>query len=243
MYEPLPTAPSSPIPPGGPGKAYSPIDTMQAAFQHIFAHLRGHGQVMAAWFVMFISLMVVNIMLTVGFIVGMETRAIDPGTGIALLYGGIFGITVLLVPIVSIFWYGYQKALLIEVDGGDPVSLARIGHLGWGSIATVLGVFAAGCGLSFVGLLCCYVGVFFVAIPFRFVFLIAVDQEVGVMEAYGRAWTLFRSRMKDHVLALLVVFVVSMIGSAIPLIGGAITFPLLEAFDVLTYRTFVPKRT
>jgi uncharacterized membrane protein len=223
-------------PPAAPASGeYSPIDTMQAAFAHLSANPMGHVVVVGVYFFL------VYLIVCAGFGAGFATLlAVGPdshGPGFILAIYGIGALIGLVsAPLGACFWDGYEAATLREIDGQEPVTLGAVGRLALANLAAVLGLLVVNCALSAVGLLCCYVGVFFAMIPFRFAFLVAVDRGVGVGEALAVAWSTFRARMKDHFAGFLTAVVVYLVCSAIPIIGPMAAVPLLVTFEVFTYR-------
>jgi hypothetical protein len=219
---------------------YDPLAILSATFDHLRENPVGHIKLSLVLFFV-LQGVIWGTMCFGGFgmVAGLIATDGDKDAQLALMmlfYLGIFGILCVLLPPVMFFYYGYQKATLDEVDGKGPVGPGVAAKAAMSMLGAIIPLMAVQCGASIVGMLMCYVGVFFTSVPLRYAFLIKADRDVPVMDAVALAWEGFWAKPGAHLLSMLVVFLVAMVFSYIPLVGPMIVWPMMAVFEAKSYR-------
>lgn len=228
-----------------------PIPLLTRTVDHLRAHPEGHIQLAIAQFALVVGVTFVSICAGVGGsllfgIAGALLSAGSDGDGLGgllvlLFYPLMAFIMLLVLPPLTMLYFGYQSATLDEIDGKDAVSIGRVITLVTGSLGALAGLVAVGCGMSLLGLMLCYVGIFITSLPFKFAHLIRHDRQVGLGEALGLAWRGFMADPGSHAVIMVVEFVFAMVLSYIPLIGPMVLWPVLSVFDAMAYRELYPR--
>ena len=235
------------------GVKIDPIALLTRTADHLRAHPNGHIAVGIGQFVISTAVAMLAICgglggsLVIGVASAILAAASDGGAGQVLatlvsllIYPFMFFGMLLILPPLVLVYLGYQSATLDEVDGKEDVTIGKVIAIVTGSVGALLALVAVLCGLNLVGVMMCYVGVFFTALPFRYAHLIRYDRKVGVGEALGLAWRGFMAEPGTHAIIFVVEMVISMVLAYIPLIGPAIVWPVLSVFDTLAYRELYP---
>ncbi|MBM4368263.1 MAG: hypothetical protein FJ102_18770 [Deltaproteobacteria bacterium] len=233
-----------------------PLALLGHAINHLKANPEGHVLVAVSQFVL------VNVMtfafifcgLCGGLFVAVPATIAAAGSGASsqdaeaimalsslLVYPLIFGAVLLILPIVTMLYVGYQCAALDEIDGKDKVKLAKVGSVLTSAVGAIVAITLLQCGASLVGVMLCYVGVFLTALPFKWAHLIRYDRKVGTMDALGLAWDGFMANPTAHFAAMAVEMVLSMVLAYIPLIGPMVLWPVVAVFDAMAYREVYPR--
>lgn len=233
------------------GMKIDAIALLTKTVDHLKANAKGHIEVAIAQFVF-------TLLLTFGWIClggfamiggGIGGAVIDGalggeglGTLLGLLGYALFFVSFALVlPILIVLYFGYQSATLDEVDGKGPVSIRGVWGIITASIGALFALTAVSCGMSLVGVLFCYIGMFVTTLPFKFAHLIRHERGASLGEALGLSWRGFTAAPLDHLVVAIVEFIVIMVLAYIPLIGSMLVWPVVSVFDVLAYRVLHPK--
>lgn len=227
------------------------IALLTQTVEHLKANSKGHIEVAIAQFVgtmllTFVWMCAGGVLVVAGGLGGAVLDVALGGEGIGTLLGLLsyplmFLLLALTLPILVVLYFGYQSATLDEVDGKGPVSIRGVFGIISASAGALILLTALSCGMSMVGVLFCYVGMFVTALPFKFAHLIRHERGVSLGAALGLAWRGFTAAPLDHFVVMIVEFVVTMVLAYIPLIGGMILWPVVSVFDVLAYRVLHPK--
>lgn len=219
---------------------YDPIKVVSETFTHLGQKPAGHVKVALTMFLL-LQGMVFGLMClgSFGLVGGMAATKGDAGAQLGLMllfYVAIFGMFAMMMPPLMLYYYGYQKATLDEVDGKGDVTVGAVFAHATGALLPLLALMAIQCGVGIAGMLLCYVGVFVTSVPLRFAALLHADRGVGVMEAVGLAWEGFWAQPGAHLKSMLVVMVLAMLLSYIPFIGPMLSWPVLAVYEARSYR-------
>lgn len=212
--------------------------------RHLQAHPTGH---VAFGLVATVVLQVSGIVLGVG-----SSAAASLGSLSTMVFGpaGLLGIVVggalFVIGFAALMWFtsiafmAYQKATLDEVDGRADVALRTLRGALVGSMGLVIALSLAQCGLGLLGLMLCYVGTFITSVPFRFAWLLAVERQLGAVDALAAAWRTFWASPADHLVSFGLMMVVMMTLGSIPVVGLLVAWPFYAVAEAYTFRQLFP---
>ena len=222
-----------------------PLKIVGETFEHLRLKPVGHAKVAILQFVSIQFIVWTTVCLGMFAAIGalVATDGNEGAQAVVMLgvWGGIFGLMFLLLPPLMLFLYGYQAATLAEVDGIEDVGPGAVFRQIRLMAMAMLGMMVIQCGLGMVGLMMCYIGAIFTALPLRYAFLLKVDRHLSVMDAIAAAWEGFWAKPGAHFASFGTVFVLSMILSYIPLIGPLIAWPVLAVFEAKSFRKLYGK--
>jgi uncharacterized membrane protein len=207
--------------------------TIGEAFKLLFAHWQTYCAAGAVFFASFLPLGLVWLLV---FVMDPQTSS-SVATSLALMFAVFGGVFLIIIAFTGIVGAGIVNFTL-KVTRNLPASTSDL-WIGFKNplpytAAVLIEVFA-----STAGLCVCIIGSLFVTGLLMFNFPIMVDQRVGAWEATKRSWEMLKSEWPMAGVYMLVLQIISQLGSYACYVGLILTVPYLYIAPVLLYNRYM----